>query len=419
MGVIGVALCALFLPCSASAAPKKQVLVLRVEGDLEPDLLAKVNTAVRKQVADSTKPSKLLPVPALDFESMRVTAGCSDDNARCLAAIGDTLGATHVVRVRAVKQETGARFVIQTARVRDKKGTSVNADVLLLDATALEELRYSLAIALGDKTPPKKPEGPGSILLVASEGDSLEEVEIFLDDRKVPLSALKIISAGAHALEVHRPGFEPFVWSGKVSAGQQTRLVVVHKVKPDPEALAAKEPETPRIEDKPLIEAKEEPVLSVPDPKISEPAIVARVETPREEPRLFYTWMLAGGAAVLTGVGIGAYAYMNGIENRLIASCGGADKVMIVDGKQQCVGGDPVFAGCPEGGDSVRCSNGELASTMTFVGFVGAGVLGVATIAAFVFEGGPLYFSDESEAEYGAFIVPLDGGAAASVTLRY
>lgn len=419
---LGAFLCALAMPSSADAAPKKQILVMRVEGEgIDNDLLNKMNSAVRKQTAESTKPSKILPAPALDFESMRVTAGCSDDNAKCLAAIGDTLGATHVVRVRVAKLETGARFLIQTARVKDRKGASVSADVLSLDGTAIDELRHHLAVALGDKKPPKKPEGPGSIVLVAADGDSLEEIEIFLDDRKVPVHALKVVSAGPHDLEVHKPGFEVFTWSGRVNAGQVTRLVVEHKPKVDPDAVVAAkvDPETPRIDEKPAVREEPREVPSVrPDPKTSDPAIVAQVEEPREEPRLFYTWMFAGGAAVLTTVGIASYLYMGGIEDRLIESCGGADKVMVVNGKQQCVGGDPAFAGCPDGGDSLRCNNGELASTMTYVGFIGAGLLGAATIASFVLEDGPLYFSSD-EPEYGAFIGPIEGGAAASVTIRY
>src|SRR5262249_7854348 len=159
---------------------------------------------------------------ALDFEAMRVAAGCSEENARCLAAIGDTLSATHVVRVKVV----GTKFSISVVRVKDAKAGNTSFEVPAIDAIAIEELRYSIAGLFGDKrpAPPKRAEPPGGLQLVSANPDvALDDVEIFLDDKKFPVSALRNLPLGPHQLEVHKPGYEPFLWSGAVKSGAQTK----------------------------------------------------------------------------------------------------------------------------------------------------------------------------------------------------
>lgn len=423
---------ALLSPTGAFAGKeKKALLVLRVEGEgLDSDTLAKLDAATRKQTAESTRPSKLLPPPALDFEAMRVAAGCSEENARCLATIGDTLSATHVVRVKI----TGTKFSITTVRVKDGKAGTATIDVPTIDAIAIEELRYAIAGLFGDKrpAPPKRAEPPGGLQLVSANPDvALDDVEIFLDDKKFPVSALRSLPLGPHQLEVHKPGYEPFLWSGAVKPGTQTKVSVELRALPGndeketPAVVAEKDPKKePKKELKKDTPPAKKDTVAMLEPKTnSDPVIVAPVRAPIEEPRLFYTWMAGGGAVAMTVVGLAGWAYLNTIEGRLVDSCGGEGFVMEdQNGVKRCIGGDPAYTGCPETGPQpARCKNGQLASTLTYVGFVGAAVLGAATVTAFFVEGGPAVLSGRrsSEADLDAAIIPLEGGAAASFTARF
>lgn len=424
MRVIGVALVLAAVASSASFATraeaarekKQQFLVLRMEGEgIDADTLARLDAAARKQTAESTKPSKLLPPPALDFESMRVAAGCSDDNARCLAAIGDTLSATQVVRVRVAKAgEVGAKFNIAVVKVKDAKMQTSTLEVPVLDTVAIEELRFAIAAIFGDKrpAPPKRPEAPGGIALIAGNPDiSLDDVEIFLDDKKFPVTALRNLPLGQHQLEVHKPGHEPFMWSGAVRAGQQTKVTVelrpiAEEVEVEAE-LAANAQSIPDYKETPVIEEKPaEPALAI-DATSTE----TNIAPPREK-KLFYTYMLAGGAVAMSAVGIGGWAYLNSVEGRLENSCNG----MVVegeDGKRRCEG-DLTFTGCPDSGDQPdRCKNGELGSTLSWVGFVGGALLAAGAVGMFFYEDGPAIVSGES-ADPSAAIVPLPDGVAAT-----
>lgn len=421
MRVIGVAL---VLAVAAAAIPahraeaarekKQQFLVLRMEGEgIDADTLARLDAVARKQTAESTKPSKLLPPPALDFESMRVAAGCSDDNAKCLAAIGETLSATQVVRVRAAKVgEVGAKFNISVVRVKDGKVQTSTLDVPVLDTIAIEELRFAIAAIFGDRrpAPPKRPEAPGGIALVPANPDiSLDDVEIFLDDKKFPVTALRNLPLGQHQLEVHKPGHEPFMWSGAVRAGQQTKVSVelrpIAEEVPVEAELAANAQSIPDYKETPAIEEKPAaPALSMETPS-------AETNVAPREKKLFYTYVLAGGAVAMTAVGIGGWAYLNSVEGRLENSCKGM--ISDVGGTRTCEG-DLTFTGCPEDGDQPdRCKNGELGSTLSWVGFVGGALLAAGAVGMFFAEDGPAILSGETS-DPSAAILPLPDGVAAT-----
>jgi hypothetical protein len=413
-------------PFGAEAAKRREIiLVMRVDGDAEPDTLKALETAARKQTAESVRPSKLLPPPALDFESMRVAAGCSEENAKCLASIGETLGATMVVRIKVV----GTKFAINVVRVRDKKGTSSTPESPNLDA---DELRYHLALALGDRgvKPPKKPEGPGGLVLVAANSEtSLDDIEVFLDDKKFPVSALKALPSGQHQLEVHKPGHEPFLWSGAVRPGQQTKVAV--ELRPiKEETVAAVQPPPEKKDPTPPVELAEK----TPPPSEQQQTLandpITSVEQPigERKPQLFYTWMLAGGAVATTVLGISMYAYMNSLESRIVDACGGEDRIGMVDGEKKCVNPVGTFEGCPEGSDSPRCVNGRRAAALTWVSFIGTGVLSAAAVGMFFAEDGPAYFDSDPRTTRvdrawrrapEVAIVPFEDGVAASITARY
>src|SRR5215831_8566127 len=87
-------------PVKVDKTPPRPVLVLRIEGGgLADELVQKLDAVARDQVKASLKGAKLLPAPVLDFEAMRVAAGCSDDGPACLSTLGTTLGAHDVVRI--------------------------------------------------------------------------------------------------------------------------------------------------------------------------------------------------------------------------------------------------------------------------------------------------------------------------------
>jgi hypothetical protein len=413
-----------------AAREKKLFLVLRLEAEgIDSDTLAKLDAVARKQTAESTKPSKLLPPPALDFESMRLAAGCSDDNVKCLAAIGDTLSATHVLRIRGQRVgDVGAKFSITSVRVKDAKVADRTLEVPALDNIAIEELRYAVAALFGDRrpSPPKRPDAPGGIALIPANSEvSLDDVEIFLDDKKFPLTALRNLPLGQHQLEVHKPGHEPFLWSGAVRAGQQTKVNVelrpiAGQVDATPEVAAKKETQG-AVKETPPKKADPE-TYAVVDPKPKESAFdtaSVTTEVGPEEPELFYTYVLGGSAVALTAVGVGGWAYLNSIEGRLLDSCGGEEQVeILMSGEKRCKRAG--FTGCDEGAGG-RCTRGEVASAMTFVGFIGGAVLGAATVAAFFVEDGPDYLSPDPDdrGELGAAIFPTDGGFAATFSGRY
>ncbi|MEL7371405.1 MAG: hypothetical protein AAFN74_20960, partial [Myxococcota bacterium] len=84
----------------AHAQAPRRVLLLPLTTDFLKEADArKVEAQIRDEVAASMPRYIVLPRPALDLASMKVTAGCATDGKDCLALIGRTTRASWVVQV--------------------------------------------------------------------------------------------------------------------------------------------------------------------------------------------------------------------------------------------------------------------------------------------------------------------------------
>src|SRR5262245_61408872 len=91
------ALVALCLFAAPKAPNKESVLVLELAGGgLSADVMDALDRAIREEV-QAVPGIDLLPKPALDFEGMKLAAGCVDDGPSCFRKIGNTVGAGKVL----------------------------------------------------------------------------------------------------------------------------------------------------------------------------------------------------------------------------------------------------------------------------------------------------------------------------------
>jgi hypothetical protein len=242
---------ALFASTSAIAQRKGGILVLKLEAETLPsELAATFDEAIRDGVRKSKK-AKLLAAPALDFGGMQMAAGCIDDGAECLASMGRPLNAERVLRVVMTGSAQAATFTFTQVQVKRPKlrPQVYEAKLTGLSADSKEELTWHTMTALGAKPPVLG----GSIELSAAAGSgSLEGAEYFLDDKKVPKSALESVAPGNHRLEVHQRGYETFIWMGEVKKGRAEKVRVDLKSKgavaydpPPPPSLDATPPVSP------------------------------------------------------------------------------------------------------------------------------------------------------------------------------
>jgi hypothetical protein len=375
-------------PPKAEKAGARPVLVLRLEGGgLPDDLVQKLDAASREQVKATMKGARLLPAPALEFEAMRMAAGCSDDSSACLASLGATLSAHDVVRIQVSGNvPKKARVNVTVVRVRDQRQKQQRFDIDDLDPSAIEDFRYQLALALGDKrvSPPT-----GAVaLVVPGEIGGLEGVEIMIDDRKQPLAALKSLPAGGHRLEIYKEGFDRFIATPVVKPGRETTVqVAFEKQKPIEVAAPDASPgRTPEAKDAPpperVAEVSPEARSDLAPQKDLAPAsgVEAPIDAPKEPPRLSTTWWLAGGT--LAGFAVGT---VSGIL--LLNAKSHAEEI-----GESC-NGHPF--------DVPVCRKGNLSYIGEWVGFGSATVLGLLTIYSFIEEGGfsALKGSGESQRE--------------------
>jgi hypothetical protein len=379
-------------------AEKQTTLVLRLEAPraFDATLVAKLDAAVRAQVAESSPGTKLLPPPALDLESMQVAAGCGSEGPGCLASIGEALGTREIIRAELSGTVAEAKLVLTIVRVKDQKARTAELELTAVDAGVVEELRWRVARALGDE----RPAPAGAIALAGADADH-PDLELLLDDAKVPRSALASVAPGEHRLELRREGAGAQIWTGVVRPGRRVEVAVALVGAPSIEGLVRSETLNDAAEGSPLAEVEAS----------------ATTDAPRR-PGLLYTWALAGGAAVSTGLGIYFSVRQAGLESDLAAECDGAT----IEGRFVCQ--NPDYQSCAAFPDRDVCRSGRTTQTATYVLFPLAGALAVGAVAAFFLEDGPaLWAGDASNAPgalgWSAGVVPLEGGALGAVRGSY
>lgn len=387
---------AVLSPALADAAPEpKTVLLLPLEHPNLPEEVARaLDQALRAEVEKALPKLELLPAPKLDFQAMRLAAGCSDDGPGCLTTIAKELGAGRVLRAQLTGSAKKATLKLTLVRAQTGKADNLpTAELRELAVESAPELRYHVAKAFGGKPAPLF----GSLDLTATGRDpSLEGAEYFLDDEKVAAKALQKVSPGDHRLSVHRPGYESVIWMGEVLPGRKTAVKIEWKAAaaapPPPPALAV----TPAADPKqgvPKVEAP--PPKSPPPPVEPPPALVT--EAP---PRLVFTWIFATGALVAGATWGVLGAQVLDRENRAVNERLNCEDEMDIN--------------------NATCSGGRKLATFTNVAIAATGVFVGATVAAFFLEDGPtVLFGDGPPAQAGIGPTADGRGVAAAVSLRF
>lgn len=382
MAALGAALA---LPAGVSAAPKSTLLVMSLEAPgISDALVTYLDREMREEIATiiGTK-MKIMPKPALDYEGMRLAAGCVDEGADCLGIIARTLGATHVFRAIISGDVNSAKTKFLLLDVGPGKARPSGGELTDLDRDSAVELRLQVARAFGVKREPP----PGSIgLFVASPVGKLDGAELKLDEQVVEPPALKSIPAGQHRLEVQQRGFEPFLWVGQVRPGKETRVGV--ELKPLRNGAVAAVP------------VPADPTRGIgAEPSDAAPAVTTEPAIEPSGPNYLLPGILGGAA-----VGAGLVALVQGlrvssIESDLSAFC------------------DANPASCSPTSDAVcrarpeDCDAGESAATMSTALWITAGVLAAGSIVTYFLAG------DGEPAAYDTELAPSEGGA--SVFLRF
>lgn len=391
-----VLLSALVTPALADARGGILVLKLEHEG-LAPDVVEALEDGLRAGVRRA-KRGKLLSAPALDFSGMQLAAGCLDDGPECLANMGRPLGATRVVRAQLSGDQARGKLTITVVMVRGQKRKIYEATLTEIGADTRTEVAWHASKALGAKPPPLQ---GGIALLMGSSIGTLEGAEIFLDDKKVPRSALESLSPGNHRLEVHQRGFDTFIWIGDVKPGRQTEVRV--ELKPTQVTAATPPPEPPP----PMVET---PPVTPPPRAAPPPPVTTVVTTPDDPQPIFYTFFVGAAAVLAAGTGtvfaVMAQESLNSLEameeehgNAVYSSC-------LLD--------KPDTPLCNDLNDlEDRRRLGQVGSAAAFIT---AGALGAAAITVFFIE---WTLDDEPEMDVAFGIAPTDGGASAGMSLAF
>lgn len=392
---------------AAAKRRKDKLLILLLEADDIPSNLAlAVNAAVRDEAASASLGLKLLPPPAMDFTSMQLAAACIDDGASCLAGIGRTLGASKVMRVQLTGPVRKATFKLTVVNVRSRKAKKTEITIDDLDSESLPQVRWWVSKILGGN--PKPLVGAIALVIGGDEG-SLDEAELFLDDRKVTEASLAKVSPGRHRLEVRQKGYESFLWMGNVRSGQETLVTVkfnakirvtppISKAPPKgPGELKAQKPEVAKVAP---------PVKTAPPNGPNKGAEIAppppSAEVSPDGPRLVYTWVFLGAGAVSLGAAVGFVIFGQRANDNLDRAAQD-DPALYA----RCRADDPPRGVCDGITGDVR--NLTIASIGNIAGYALAGVFGALSVWQFFEEDGPLLFSAG----------PTAGGASASVSMRF
>lgn len=378
----------------AEAAPRGSLLALGLEASgLSADLVASLDAAMRAEADDVTgRRVKLLPKPAIDFEGMRLAAGCADDGPECLTTIARTMGATQVLRVRLVGDPLRARVELTVLEVSSGKAQTTTGELTEIDADSGLELRILVAQAFGVK----KDAPPGSIALSLTGSGPLDGAELMLDDRRVEASALKRVSAGSHRLEVRQQGFETFLWRGAVRPGRETRVEVAFQPKaPPPVALTGAGAATPEVGS---------------GSEVEPPPTTVDASAERAGPNLVLPVILGGVAAAAILFGSIEFGLMKSAESSLAEAC------RLPENAARCAptpgAGETV---CDSANPLDHCADGERAATLATISFVSAGVLAAGAATFLYLE----LTADRSTPTYGGSVVPTADGASFSAYLRF
>ncbi len=391
----GVLILGALAGASGAHAAKKEgaILILKLESEgLAPELVTVLDEAVRTGVRRAKK-GRVLPAPALDFSGMQMAAGCLDDSADCLLSMGRPLNATRVIRVVMSGNNEHATFTITVVGMKKGRAQTYEAKLDDLGPESKEELTWHTLAALGIKQPPL--EG-GIELFMASSIGSLEGAEYFLDDKKVPRSALESLAPGAHRVEVHQKGFETFIWIGEIKKGRTEQVRVEFKPRQST-AVAVGPPDEPppgswrRHDD-------------LPPPAGESPPPSLRVATTHEAP-IIYTFVVGGAAVVAAGVAVAFLVIGKNAHDALVPHKD-----------------DPNYSQCTEDRSLPECEPFQphldrlhSATIGNFAGFITAGVLAAGAVGVFFLEK-----NAEVEGHDVAFgVAPTDGGAAASMSMRF
>jgi hypothetical protein len=400
-------------PSPAHAQRKSGILVLKLEAEGLPDELATaLDDAVRTGVRRSKK-GKLLPAPALDFSGMQMAAGCLDDGADCLLAMGRPLGAKSVIRVAMSGNLQKATFTFTLVGLTKGRVQTYEAKLEDLDEESAEELTWHTLAVLGARPPPLT----GSIdLLMANNIGGLEGAEYFLDDNKVPKSALNSVSPGRHRLEVHQRGFETFIWIGEVKRGRNEQVRVELK----PKAAVAYDPPPPAGDGSPV----ETPEVNVPPPSIDPPPppspAITITTTPEQAP-IIYTFVVGGAAVAAAGVGV-AFVVMGQSAKSALQTLrdAGTPNYQACTGAKDGDGNEPAerIERSDPRCDPFRKDLDKLdRSTIgNLAGFITAGVLAAGAVGIFFLERSA---GEEVSTDVAFGVAPMPGGGAVSMTLDF
>lgn len=393
---LGLGLGVLTAATVADAAPRKAkgtllVLGLEAEGFAPADIEA-LDAAIRAEAGDVSG-LQLLPRPALDTSAMALSAGCEARGAACLRGIGRMLGVGAVMEATLTGDSSAATLSLMLVRVATGKEETITRTLVDVAGESAAEVRVYVAQVFGKK----RELPPGSLALVPARGSAeLSGAELRLDDRAVRAAALRKVPAGAHRLEVLKPGHQSFVWQGQVHPGRETKVQVA--LEPVP-AQVAERPPVPEP-------AKPPPPEPLPraQPKPPETQVASEADS-GGGPRVFT--LISSGAAVAAGV-VGT---IFGIQKlSLDSEIRQAQDVR----NEACRGGDVGSCNRSVCDDTLAedCQSADTKATVATVAWVMAGVFAVGAVAAFFVE-------TPDEPAFAGAVVPREGGADALLRLRF
>jgi hypothetical protein len=392
-----VALVALAGPAEA------QFLALRLEAPGFAEATKKaLDQAMREELVDALPvKTRLLPPPAVDYESLKTVTGCPDDGPACLASIGRTANARELLRVVVAGTPTEAQVSIVLVEVATGRARTVVGELLEVGVESGPELRSLVAQVFGaEREPP-----PGRLApYVASSVGRLDAAELLLDEKRVEVAELERVPSGKHRLEVRQKGFEPFIWVGTVRPNRETRVGV--NLVPSGATVAVVTPPIARAPEGPG--ARTSPPASAasdvePSPLFAEPAppSPSAVRTESTRGPSYVGPIVVGGAALGVLVfGIVQGARMRSLQSDLEGACGD------VANQADCL---PNACDSPSGRFAPECSDARSAETLANVGLIGGGVLAAGAVTWALVE----LFSGHGVAAPGAARLDVGPGRAA------
>ncbi|MBI4819490.1 MAG: hypothetical protein HY791_24675 [Deltaproteobacteria bacterium] len=340
---------------SSSALAGEGVLVLEAQGTARARLPA-FDQVIRERVSSSG--SKLLPKPALDFEGMKLAAGCLDEGLECLKTIADTIGARTVTltRVDMVSDAVSVRVLWSDEK---RGGGTVSLDFSDTGEATIQDVAEVVAGLVSKGQVPS-----GSLALAAKDAASLEGAVLTIDGESATLAGLSAVSPGRHRLAIRQSGFREFTWSGSVRPGKSVSIPV--ELEPEPGHTQQIVASTPGASPTPEI-----PGVEATAPKHeAEIAVVSPAIPPESGPSVL-GFILLGAATVAGGVAIAEGVSVVGTEDDLDAYCAAND----------CAP-DP----CEVRAD--LCDAGEQAAALANVAWILAGAFAVGSVITFVLDTG-------------------------------